>query len=198
MAKLIYISGVRASELCQMRMKDLHWKAGDFGRFVVQGKGARGSGPRQREAFLFAEGRELLWWYVEEVRGLFSDDPEHPESPVWPSERLARGLGGMPSPVGPAVTTSTLRKALARASEAHLAGPVERIFPHLLRHACATHRYEAGMSLWEVQKLLGHDWTTTTVRYINPRELHQMGEKSQVARSRRGLEGLRGYYDLAA
>ncbi|MEU2744242.1 site-specific integrase [Streptomyces sp. NPDC007095] len=166
MAKLIYISGVRASELCQMRMKDLHWEAGDFGRFLVQGKGARGSGPRQREAFLFAEGRELLWWYVEEVRGLFSDDPEHPESPVWPSERLARDLGGMPSPVGPAVTTSTLRKALARASQAHLAGPVERIFPHLLRHACATHRYEAGMSLWEVQKLLGHDWTTTTVRYI--------------------------------
>ena len=22
------------------------------------------------------------------------------------------------------------------------------------------------MSLWEVQKLLGHSWTTTTVRYI--------------------------------
>ncbi|WP_406011900.1 site-specific integrase [Streptomyces sp. NBC_00984] len=64
------------------------------------------------------------------------------------------------------MTTSTLRKALARASAAHLSGPVERIFPHLLRHACATHRYEAGMSLWEVQKLLGHDWTTTTVRYI--------------------------------
>ncbi|MFE2760421.1 tyrosine-type recombinase/integrase [Streptomyces halstedii] len=36
------------------------------------------------------------------------------------------------------------------------------------RRACATHRYEAGMSLWEVQKLLGHDWTTTTVRYILP------------------------------
>lgn len=76
MSKLIYITGVRASELCQMRMKDLHWEAGDFGRFVVQGKGARGSGPRQWEAFLFAEGRELLWWYVEDIRGLFADDPE--------------------------------------------------------------------------------------------------------------------------
>ena len=31
----------------------------------------------------------------------------------------------------------------------------------------ATHNYEAGMSLWEVQKLLDHSWTTTTVRYIS-------------------------------
>jgi hypothetical protein len=45
-------------------------------------------------------------------------------------------------------------------------GPVLELHPHLLRHACATHNYEAGMSLWEVQKLLGHEWPTTTVRYL--------------------------------
>jgi hypothetical protein len=31
---------------------------------------------------------------------------------------------------------------------------------------CATHYYEAGTSLWEVQRILGHEWATTTVRYI--------------------------------
>ncbi|WP_275581132.1 site-specific integrase [Mycobacterium riyadhense] len=40
------------------------------------------------------------------------------------------------------------------------------LHPHLLRHACATHNYERGMSLWEVQKLLGHDRPTTTVSYL--------------------------------
>ena len=49
-----------------------------------------------------------------------------------------------------------------------------------MRRAAAGY-YEAGSALWEVQKILGHDWTTTTVRYINSRELHQMGEKQQVA-----------------
>ena len=69
--------------------------------------------------------------------------------------------------VAPAVVPSTFRKALQVASSEHLPGPVRELYPHLLRHACATHNYEAGMSLWEVQKLLGHSWTTTTVRYIS-------------------------------
>lgn len=55
MAKVAYITGVRAAELCGMRIKDLHWESGQFGRFLVRGKGARGSGPRLREAF--ARGR---------------------------------------------------------------------------------------------------------------------------------------------
>ena len=57
MAKITYISGVRARELCGVKIKDLHWEAGQFGRFLVMGKGARGSGPQPREAFMFAAGR---------------------------------------------------------------------------------------------------------------------------------------------
>ncbi|MEV8597822.1 hypothetical protein [Streptomyces sp. NPDC052012] len=46
-------------------------------------QGAGGSGPRDREAFLFEEGRALLWWYVEEVRGEFPDDPCEPRAPLF-------------------------------------------------------------------------------------------------------------------
>jgi hypothetical protein len=116
--------------------------------------------------YLFSEGRELLWWYIEEIRGLFTDDPEHPEAPLWPSERLPAAVEVLNLPVGPAVLPSTFRKALQAAASEHLPGPVRDLYPRLLRHARATHNYEAGMSLWEVQKLLGHSWTTTTVRYI--------------------------------
>ena len=75
MGKLTYISGVRAAELCGVRIGDLHWESGQWGRFLVNGKGARGSGPRQREAYMFEEGRALLWWWIEDVRGGFCDDP---------------------------------------------------------------------------------------------------------------------------
>ncbi|MFD7718786.1 site-specific integrase [Streptomyces sp. NPDC059814] len=166
MAKIAYISGVRAAELCAVKVSDVHWEAGQWGRFLVDGKGARGSGPRQREAYLFEEGRELLWWYVEQVRGLFQDDSEHPAAPLWPSERLPARVALLKLPVAPAVTPSTFRRSLKGAGAEFLTGPVRELFPHLLRHACAAHNYENGMSLWEVQKLLRHIWATTTVRYL--------------------------------
>lgn len=66
------------------------------------------------------------------------------------------------SPIRP----ETFRKALKRASRLHLPGPVDELFPHLLRHACATHNYQNGMPLWDVQRLLGHQWPSTTVGYL--------------------------------
>ncbi|MEV6675114.1 site-specific integrase [Streptomyces sp. NPDC051162] len=45
---------------------------------------------------------------------------------------------------------------------------------------------------------LKHISVATTEGYADPRELHQTGEKSQVASSWRGPDQLRGYYDLAA
>ncbi|ORL81632.1 integrase [Prescottella equi] len=166
MAKVAYISGVRAKELCAVRIGDVHWDRGQWGRFIVTGKGARGSGPREREAFLFDEGRELLWWYIEEVRGEFTDDPDDSGAPLWPSERLPTAITSLNLTVAPAIQPEAFRKTLKQASRRYLTGPVTELYPHLLRHACATHNYQSGMPLWDVQKLLGHEWPSTTVGYL--------------------------------
>ncbi|MGC0336290.1 site-specific recombinase XerD [Streptomyces sp. SLBN-8D4] len=137
MAKISYISGVRATELCTVRIGGIHWELGQWGRFVVQGKGARGSGPREREAFPFAEGRELLWWYVEEIRGESADDPSDPCAPVWPSERLPTAVASLDLPVARAVGPDAFRRSLKAASKPHPSGPVTELHPHLLRHACS-------------------------------------------------------------
>jgi integrase/recombinase XerC len=97
---------------------------------------------------MFEEGRALLWWYIEEVRGEFCDDPADPDASLFPSERIPAAVS-----------------ALKVAGHRFLTGPVRDLHPHLLRHA-ATHNYERGMSLWEVQKMLGHDRPTTTVAYL--------------------------------
>ncbi|MER7741313.1 tyrosine-type recombinase/integrase [Streptomyces sp. NPDC096538] len=78
------------------------------------------------------------------------------------------------------------------------AGLPEELDLHGLRHSYVTHLVEFGYPERFVQDQVGHAYASTTAIYTNPRELHQTGEKSQVARSRRELEGLRGYYDLAA
>jgi integrase/recombinase XerC len=189
MAKLAYLSGVRARELCAVRIGEVHWEAGQWGRFVVNGKGAGGSGPRQREAYLFAEGRELLWWYVEEIRGLFGDDPDDLMAPLWPSERLPSAVAALHVPTsGLAVVPATFRRALKTAAHQHLPGPVRDLHPHLLRHACATHNYERGMTLWEVQKLLGHGRPTTTVRYLAT--AHAEPEQASLASASRAAQRL--------
>ncbi|MFI1035952.1 tyrosine-type recombinase/integrase [Streptomyces sp. NPDC020951] len=188
MSKVAYVSGVRATELCLVRLGDLFWDQGQWGRFLVQGKGARGSGPRERMAFMFAEGRELLWWYVEEVRGLFPDDAQDPFVPLFPSERLPTSLADVSTaaPIHP----DTFRRALRAASLAHLKGTVTVLFPHLLRHACATHNYQSGMPLWDVQVLLGHEWPTTTVGYLASAQGDP--ERASMESSRRAVRRLSG------
>jgi integrase len=190
MAKIAYISGVRATELCTVRIGDIHWELGQWGRFVVQGKGARGSGPREREAYLFAEGRELLWWYIEEIRGEFADDPSDPCAPLWPSERLPTAVASLNLPVAPAVGPDAFRRSLKAASKLHLSGPVAELHPHLLRHACATHNYESGMALWDVQKILGHEWATTTVGSLG--SVKSDPEKASLEASHRAVRRLSG------
>ncbi|MEU9945008.1 site-specific integrase [Streptomyces lavendulae] len=134
MTKIAYLSGVRAAELCGVCLGDIHWENGQWGRFVVLGKGARGSGPRPREAYLFQEGRALLWWYIEDIRGEFGDDAEHPRAPLWPSERKSKAIADLNVPIAPAIVPSTFRKALHTAAAHYLSGPVTDLFPHLLRH----------------------------------------------------------------
>ncbi|MGH3224253.1 MAG: tyrosine-type recombinase/integrase [Streptosporangiaceae bacterium] len=50
-----------------------------------------------------------------------------------------------------------------------------------MRHACASRLYGEGIGLAAIQQLLGHRWLSTTVRYVNPQELHQMGTFALVA-----------------
>ncbi|MFE4518615.1 integrase, partial [Kitasatospora sp. NPDC056783] len=63
---------------------------------------------------------------------------------------------------------------------------------------CASELYSGGLDLVAIQEILGRSWIATTMRYVNPRELHQTGEKLQVARSRRESEGLQRSYELTA
>ncbi|MFD5504885.1 hypothetical protein ACFWJS_35195 [Streptomyces sp. NPDC127061] len=80
---------MRASELCQVRLGELFRDQGQWGRFLVKGKG-------------------------EEIRGLFPDDPADPHAPLFPSERLATALVDVP--VAPAIHLDTFRRALRESS----------------------------------------------------------------------------------
>lgn len=52
---------------------------------------------------------------------------------------------------------------------------------HDLRHGAASLSLAAGNDLKDIQEMLGHASLSFTADYYNPRELHQVGEKLQVA-----------------
>jgi hypothetical protein len=125
------------------------------------GKGARGSGPRERMVPLINGAGVTLRWFIEDVWCCFDDDHARPGAPLFCSER--RNIDGTAARVG----NETLRSALASAAGVHLPGWPERVTPHVLRHFCASQLYLGGMDLIAIQQALGHAWIATTMNYIH-------------------------------
>ena len=166
-ARLMAETGLRVNEACQLDLDDVKWDLGRFGKIHVRmGKGARGSGPRERMVPLINNARATLEWFVQDVWGHFDDDHARPGAPLLPSER--RNPDGTCARVG----GEALRAALAAAAAAHLPDWRGRVTPHLLRHYCASQLYANGMDLAAIQEVLGHSWVVTTMNYIHVHRTH--------------------------
>jgi integrase/recombinase XerD len=58
---------------------------------------------------------------------------------------------------------------------------IRQLTCHQLRHTCLTRLREAGMALEALQAQAGHRSIESTRIYLNAQQLHQAGEKLQVA-----------------
>ena len=67
---------------------------------------------------------------------------------------------------------NALRDGLADAVRRWLPAWEGRLTPHGLRHFCASSLYLQGMDLKAIQELLGHEWLSTTTRYIHVHNEH--------------------------
>jgi len=67
---------------------------------------------------------------------------------------------------------NTLRSGFAEAVAEHLPTWKGRLTPHGMRHYCASSLYARGVDLKAVQELLGHEWLSTTTRYVHVHDDH--------------------------
>ncbi len=175
-AKLMADVGLRVNEIRNLDLADVKWGLGRFGKLHVRyGKGARGSGPRERMVPLLNNAGATLRWFIEDVWSQFDGDHTRHGAPLLPSER--KNADGSSGRVG----YDALRSGLAAATAVHLPTWSGRLTPHVLRHYCASQLYLDGVDLVSIQETLGHVWVATTMRYVNPQELHRTRAIVQVA-----------------
>lgn len=141
--ELLYACGLRASELCMLRLPDLHLEAG-FLRCT-------GKGNKERVVPFGRRAREVLEAYLRKERPGLSG--------------AARSSYVFPGRKDGALCRSTVWRVVRRAASA--LRRKRRVYPHLLRHSFATHLLENGTDLRFVQELLGHSSIATTQIYTH-------------------------------
>ena len=138
MLELFYSSGLRLSELTDLRWIDLDLEQGEV---RVLGKG--------NKTRIVPVGRHA----VAALNALGDTEGRAPEQPVF------KGRGG--APINPR-TVQLRMKTIALQQ-----GLAKRIHPHLLRHTFASHMLESSGDLRAVQELLGHADIATTQIYTH-------------------------------
>lgn len=160
--------GLRISETVMLDIRDWRPDLGELGKLHVRhGKGSRGRGPKPRLVPAINSADVLIDWWLAEVRPRYGPGWEDPDAPMLPSERR--------DPDGRCVRAGaeSLRTGLAGATARWLPAWSEgRLTPHVLRHYCASSLYGRGVDLKAVQELLGHEWLSTTTRYVHVRSDH--------------------------
>jgi len=173
MAAVIYGSGLRVQECCELRVKDL-----DFANLTIRVHG--GKGGKDRLTLLPMLLVEPLRRWVEWRAALHGRDlaegaglvdlpgrlaGKYPQAPrelrwqyLFPSAAIRAQRRWYAVPEG-------LQKALRKAVAA--AGIVRPVTPHTLRHAFATHAMRAGNDVMTIKDLLGHESLETTMIYLH-------------------------------
>ena len=160
--------GLRIGETVMLDVRDWRPDLGSHGKLHVRfGKGSRGRGPKVRLVPAINSADVLIDWWLAEVRPLFADGGLDPDAPMLPSERHDRDRRRCHR-----VGDDALRSGLAEATGRWLPAWCGHLSPHVLRHYCASSLYGRGMDLKAVQELLGHEWLSTTTRYVHVHSDH--------------------------
>lgn len=142
--EMMYGCGLRASELCGIKLPDIDESSGIL---YVKGKGSKERIVPYIGTLCAAVGK-----YVSEARPLLLGGSKNEHLFV-----SSRGRALLRQELWKIVQKRGAMAGIARA----------RLHPHVLRHSFATHLQRRGMDLRTLQELMGHSSIATTERYAH-------------------------------
>lgn len=153
----LYGSGLRAGECRRLDLSDL-----DLAQMTLLVRD--GKGRKDRVVPLTARAALTLGVYLADVRPELVQDAREPALFL--------------SKYGRRLSQTQLQTIVV--AHAKAAGIPERVTPHALRHACATHLLEGGADVRHVQEILGHRRLETTALYtqVQVKSLARVIERS--------------------
>lgn len=146
--KTLYLTGVRVSELCEMRLK--HFVARADGEIQVT---VLGKGNKVRSLIVPMD----LWQEIAEYGSKEYLGPKEPDDFIFRSQKKPFTRLD-PSSVFDVVKAAAKKAGLNKAPS-----------PHWFRHSSATHAVENGAPIHVVQASLGHSSIQTTGKYLSQR-----------------------------
>jgi integrase/recombinase XerD len=144
MLEVLYSSGLRVSELVELKLNNIYFDVG-FLRVI-------GKGNKERLVPIGRDALKYLKIFIEEIR-VHIQVQKGFEGDVFLNKRGKRLTR---------ITVFTVIKELAKKI-----GLNKTISPHTFRHSFATHLIEGGADLRAVQEMLGHESITTTEIYTH-------------------------------
>jgi integrase/recombinase XerD len=147
MLEVLYSSGLRVSELVDMKLNNVHFDVG-FLRII-------GKGNKERLVPVGREAMKFMKIYIDSIRGKYPHKaPQKGFEAFVFLNRNGRKLTRVMifTIIKNLVTTIGLKKTIS---------------PHTFRHSFATHLIEGGADLRAVQEMLGHESITTTEIYTH-------------------------------
>jgi integrase/recombinase XerD len=147
MLEVLYSSGLRVSELVELKLANIH---ADVGFLRVVGKGNK-----ERLVPIGRDALKYLTIYIESIRG---HAPHKAPQKGFESYTFLNRNGRKLTRVMVFTVIRNLVTAI---------GLKKTVSPHTFRHSFATHLIEGGADLRAVQEMLGHESITTTEIYTH-------------------------------
>lgn len=146
--EILFDTGIRVMELCNLRFEDIDTETGTL---YIYGKGNK-----ERRCYLTGKGLAKLYNEYLELR----------------NEHLRRLKKRSPyiliTRFGAKISTQAVRNMITKYVK--MSGLHKNVTPHMFRHTFATLLLDEGVDLRHIQEFLGHSSISTTQIYLHPGE----------------------------